>query len=236
MRNKLGFVSVFTLSVLAIVVLLYPAKVAGQDQATVAKDSIQVTAWTNNSYKGNFDVWSWVPKIKFRVNGPIPSGGQLYVEFTQPGGNAPWVKFDCGTQETQKGRWWEPEECGGRQIEDKSITAVGVVNFAIKLRNELAGGDTTLFTGKAKVEKTLSNEHGPKAVNKFVYFVNHDWNLPIGYVYYTPRQRVRLGLLALQRRLLGARRAGAPRAAYLLQGAGNRQGFHGRQADRQAEL
>lgn len=186
LKNKLGFVSVFTLSVLAIIVLLYPARVAGQDQATVAKDSIQVTAWTNNSYKGNFDVWSWVPRIKFRVNGPIPSGGRLYVEFTQPGATTPWVKFDCGTQEIQKGRWWEPEECGVRQIEDKSITAVGVVNFAIKLRNELAGGDTTLFTGKAKVEKTLSNEHGPKAVNKFVYFVNHDWNLPIGYIYYTP--------------------------------------------------
>ena len=183
MRNKAGFV--FTVAVLSIVVLFQPVKVAGQGQATVAKDSIQVTAWTNSSYKGNFDIWSWVPKIKFRVNGPIPSGSQLYVEFTQPGGNTPWVKFDCGTQETQKGYWWDPDECGGRSIEDKSITAIGVVNFTIKMRNELAGGETTLFSGKAKVEKTLSNEHGPKAANKFVYFVNQDWNLPIGYHYYT---------------------------------------------------
>ena len=36
-----------------------------------------------------------------------------------------------------------------------------------------------------KVAKTLSNEHGPKAVNKFVYYIDHDWNLPIGYVWYT---------------------------------------------------
>jgi hypothetical protein len=106
----------------------------------------------------------------------------LYVEFSSPAGG-PWVKFDCATEQTQAGRWWKTE-CGGRDIpEDKSLTAVGTVNFAIKMRNELAGTDTTLFTGKAKVEKALSNEHGPKAANKFVYFVNHDWNLPIGYVY-----------------------------------------------------
>jgi hypothetical protein len=37
-----------------------------------------------------------------------------------------------------------------------------------------------------KVTKAHSNEAGPKAVNKFVYFVDHDWNLPIGYVYLTP--------------------------------------------------
>jgi hypothetical protein len=123
--------------------------------------------------------------MKFRVNGPIPSGSQLYAEFMQPGGNAPWVKFDCGTGETQQGRWWETE-CGGRSVEDKSLTAVGPVNFAIKLRNELAGTDVTIFTGRMKAAKTLSNEHGPKAANHFVYYVDHDWNLPIGYVFYTP--------------------------------------------------
>jgi hypothetical protein len=152
------------------------------DQPTLQKDTLQVTAWTNNSYKGNYDVWSWVPKLEFRVNGPIPSGSQLFVEFQQPGGSAPWLSFDCDTGETQKGYWWKTE-CGGRQVEDKSITTVGTVNFSIKLRNELAGSNTTLFSGRMKVAKTLSNEHGPKAVNKFVYYVDHDWNLPIGYVW-----------------------------------------------------
>lgn len=165
--------------------LSLPAATAAQDQPTIAKDSLQVTAFTNNSYKGNYDVWSWVPRMQFRVNGPIPSGSQLFVEFQQPGGTAPWLSFDCDTSETQKGYWWKTE-CGGRQVEDKSITAVGPVNFTIKLRNELAGTNTTLLNGKMKVAKTLSNEHGPKAANKFVYYVDHDWNLPIGYVWYTP--------------------------------------------------
>lgn len=155
------------------------------NEPSLQYDTLQVTAWTNNSYKGNYDVWSWVPEFKFRVNGPIASGSQLYVEVQQPGGTAPWLSFDCDTGEAQKGYWWKTE-CGGRQVEDKSILPVGQVNFAIKLRNELAGTNTTLFTGKFKVAKTLTNEVGPKAAQKFVYYVDQDWNLPIGYVWYTP--------------------------------------------------
>ncbi len=79
------------------------------------------------------------------------------------------VNFECGV-------WNGPQ--------DKGITATGPVDFAIKMRNELAGTEQTLFAGRAKVEKALSNEHGPKAANHFVYFVNHDWNLPIGHAYY----------------------------------------------------
>jgi hypothetical protein len=188
LKNKIEFTSPFTLLSLAVIVLLFWAgtSAASEDQPTIAKDSIQVTAFTNNFYHKNYDVWSWVPTIEYRVNGPIPSGSQLYVEFTLPG-SGPWVKFDCKTEETQKDYWWKAE-CGGRGIpdeEEKSTTYTGPVNFAIKMRNELAGTDTTLFTGKAKVGKVHSNEQGPKAVNKFVYYMDHDWNLPIGYVFLT---------------------------------------------------
>ncbi|MDQ3803037.1 MAG: hypothetical protein M3416_04180 [Acidobacteriota bacterium] len=186
MRNKIASTSAFTLLSSAVIGLLLSAgnSAAGQDQPTIAKDSIQVTAFTFNVYRKNYDVWSWVPRMEYRVNGPIASGSQLYVEFTLPG-SGPWVKFDCPTGEIQKGYWWKTE-CGGRDIpEDKGSTYTGPVNFAIRLRNELAGTDATLFTGKMKVAKVLSNEHGPKAANKFVYYVDHDWNLPIAYVFLT---------------------------------------------------
>ncbi|HSE37012.1 MAG TPA: hypothetical protein VLG74_06900 [Blastocatellia bacterium] len=187
MRIKLGFASAWTLSMLVMVMLIQPTAIVAQDQPTIIKDSVHISAWTKNSYRGNFDVWSWVPMIKFRVNGPIPSGSQLYVEFTQPGGSAPWLTFDCDTGEVQKGYWWKTE-CGGRPVEDKSTIAIGPVNFAIKMRNELAGTNSTIYTGRIKVAKTLSNEHGPKAANKFVYYVDQDWTLPIGYIFYTPNQ------------------------------------------------
>lgn len=157
----------------------------GPDSPAISKDSVQVTAFTHNFYRGSYDMWSWVPVFEFRVNGPIPSGGQLYVEYTIPGGGAA-VSFDCDTGEIQKGYWWKTK-CGGRDIpDDKSSTYTGPVNFSIKLRNELAGTDSTVFTGRMKVAKTRSNSAGPKAANEWVYYVDHDWNLPIGYVFYTP--------------------------------------------------
>src|SRR6476661_992368 len=100
----------------------------GSNEPSLQYDTLQVSAWTNNSYKGNYDVWSWVPRMEFKVNGPIPSGSQLYVEVLQPGGTAPWLKFDCDTGDTEKGRWWKTS-CGGRQVEDKSITVIGPVNL-----------------------------------------------------------------------------------------------------------
>ena len=164
--------------------LLLANTTTAQDQPTVAKDTLQITAFTVNSYKGNFDVWSWLPRMQFRVNGPIASGSQLYVQYSLPTG--PWVKFDCDTGNVEKGYWWKTE-CGGRDIgEDKASLYTGPVSFVIKMRNELQGTDTTIFTGKMKVAKAKSNEAGPKAAQKFVYFVDHDWNLPIGYVYLTP--------------------------------------------------
>jgi hypothetical protein len=174
-----------TLLFATLILLLIPINnsAAGQDQPTLAKDSLQVTAFTFNVYKGSYDTWSWVPRMDFRVNGPIESGSQLYVEFKLPTG--PWVKFDCATETTQPGYWWKTS-CGGRDIpEDKSSTYTGPVTFTIKLRNELAGTDSTLLNGKMKVGKVHSNEQGPKAVNKWVYYVDHDWNLPIGYVFLT---------------------------------------------------
>jgi len=178
LHNKLRLICAFLLF------LLLANSATAQDQPTLAKDSLQITAFTVNVYKGNYDVWSWLPRMQFRVNGPIASGSQLYVQYSLPTG--PWVKFDCDTGNVEKGYWWKTE-CGGRDIgEDKASLYTGPVSFVIKMRNELAGTDTTLFTGKMKVAKAHSNEAGPKAAQKFVYFVDHDWNLPIGYVYLTP--------------------------------------------------
>lgn len=185
MINNKMIAAVLTLSILGAVALLaINMSAAQEDQPTIAKDSIQATAFQVSSYKGSYDTWSWVPRMEYRVNGPIPSGSQLYVQFTLPSG--PWVKFDCKTGEAQKGYWWKTE-CGARDIpEDKGTTYTGPVSFTIKMRNELAGTDTTLFTGKANVVKVASNESGPKAATHMAFYVDQDWNLPIGYVFLQP--------------------------------------------------
>ena len=167
-----------------VILLICAPKSFAQDQPTIQKDSVQVNAFTLSSYKKDFKVFSWVPRLNLRVNGPIASGSQIYAEFTAPGAG-PW-KFDCKTEETGAGHWWQVEDCGGRDAlgEDKGTTYTGPVSFTIKMRNELMGGDATLFAGKFKVARVHSNETGPDYVNHFVYYVDQDWNLPIGYVFY----------------------------------------------------
>jgi hypothetical protein len=95
----------------------------------IAKDSIQVTLRTHHDYyrggQRDESTWSWTPKIKYRVNGPIASGSQLSVEFTLPG-NRPWVKFDCQTGAVvDRDHWWETE-CGNNDVPDeKAFTETG---------------------------------------------------------------------------------------------------------------
>src|SRR5215471_10737641 len=102
----------------------------------IAKDSIQVTLRTHHDYyhggQRDESTWSWTPRIKYRVNGPIASGSQLSVEFTLPG-NRPWVKFDCQTgQVADRDHWWETE-CGNNDVPDeKAVIDTGVVGFTIK--------------------------------------------------------------------------------------------------------
>jgi hypothetical protein len=106
----------------------------------------------------------------------MPSGAHFYVEVAQPGGAA-WIKIKCGAGTNTS------FECKADSDEEKNSTlATGVFPFVIKLRNPLEGSEKVVFTGRAKVEKALSNEFGPKSVRKFVYYPNLDWNLPIAHV------------------------------------------------------
>jgi hypothetical protein len=155
---------------------------------TIVKDSIQVTLRTHRGFyktpggPKDENTWSWTPKIKFRVNGPITAGSQLSVEFTLPG-NRPWVKFDCDTGEAKDETYWWETDCGNNLPDEKSVTDTGIVEFRIQLRNELAGTNATLFSGRMKVNKFHVGLDLPKFKNNFAYYVDYDWNLPIGYVF-----------------------------------------------------
>jgi hypothetical protein len=125
-----------------------------------------------SSYKGNFDLWSWTPIVEFRDRSQLPSGTKYYAEFMQPSG-APWIKLACEQNE-------DAYTCIERQDDSKGATYTGLIPFAIKLRNPLQGTEQTVFIGKAKVEKAPSSD---VERNKLSYYVNHDWALPIGYVF-----------------------------------------------------
>jgi len=158
-------------------------------EAAINKPSIQITLRTHQQYYRNGqqdqETWSWSPRITYRVVGPIPAGSQLAVEFALPSGK-PWLKFNCDTKETKPGFWWETS-CGVNTDDVKDEQAsieTGAATFQITLKNELEGTNKTLFSGKFDVEKFhVGVVDLPKFKNNFSYYVNYDWNLPIGYIY-----------------------------------------------------
>jgi len=153
--------------------------VAQEGQPTIAKDSVEVfTANISGSQDAPKDKQlQWKPGISFRVNGPISSGSQLSVEFGYPG-QKDWAKYDCRTRETAAGESLEISEC---LASDKMTTPyVGPVDFSIHLRNELQGTNVTLFSGKAKAAKLV----GPAGPQYPEFYVDEDWRIPIGYVFY----------------------------------------------------
>jgi hypothetical protein len=150
-----------------------------QDEPTIDKDSVVViTANISGSLDAPKDIsLQWKPGISFRVNGPIPGGSQLWVEFGYPA-RKNWAKFDCRTGEVAQGQWWQVEEC---LASDRQTTPyVGPVDFSIHLRNELQGTDSTLFAGKAKAGKYI----GPAGPGYPEFYVDEDWRIPFGYVFY----------------------------------------------------
>ena len=151
---------------------------AAQGQPGIVLPTLQVTARTLNFHGQNRKMWSWVPYFRFSLTRGRGSGDQHYVEYTIPG--SPALKFDC--ELNQRGNGFE---CGGRSIpEDKGSIFTGPVNFAIKVRNELQGTDATLFAGKMKVARACTSASCTPTAGEWVYYVDHDWNMPIGHVFY----------------------------------------------------
>ena len=131
---------------------------------------------------------SWQPRLALRLNGPIDAGSAFYVDFQQPGGK-PWLTINLGTVKeavSPTGWWnWELNEgVGGNLTDEKATLTVGEHPFRIYMKNELMGSQATLFEGTYTVKKfrEYPDNQLPKFKNVYDYYVDQDWNLPMGYV------------------------------------------------------
>ena len=127
-----------------------------QNEPTIDKTSVQVTTQEHRVFYTNGQedrsLWSWTPRIEFRVGGPIASGSQLQVEYSLPGGK-PWIKVDCETDAVAAGQTWKvgSPPCGNDLPDEQAVTTLGPVDFKISLKNELQGTSKTLFAGRFSV-------------------------------------------------------------------------------------
>jgi len=136
-----------------------------------------------------YDTWSWAPKIRFAINGPVASGSQIYVDFETADGKL-WFTQRMRTP-TLEADYWEDvndaEDMNFDQLEKKAITAaVGTFGFKIRLKNALAGADTVLFSGKYKISTYVPDQKIPEYRGKKEFFIDEDWRLPMAWLWMNP--------------------------------------------------
>lgn len=192
-----------------------PARAA--DGPRIIKTRVQVKLWQNHSYwppkatQEQYDTTSWLPDIRFRAIGPVPGGSQFSVDVTKPDGSL-WLSLDCPTEEIGADRWLDVETPreppGGTKV---FTTGTGVYGFTIRLKNALTGQNESLVSGKFKVDKVDKSKGIPKFKNKFTYYVDHDWALPIGYIWSETTQASNVHLNVA----MWFKGAAGPKAAYL---------------------
>ena len=128
--------------------------------------------------------WSWMPEMSFVVTGPINTGSAFFIDFTNEAG-APWYTVECETPSIDATRW---QKIGTpaitTHVDKRSTLATGVFGFTIRLKSELSGTNEKVFSGKFKVAKFHIGNSLPAFRNQFEYYVDQDWNLPIGYLYF----------------------------------------------------
>lgn len=153
------------------------------DSPVMLKTTLDIRADTEARYwkmPGESNYTSWVPQVRFNVLYNGAAKLRLMAEYFTPDGKA-W------TSETLKQNTASAQEQTvelitdrvGDRFTNRSTNAVGT--FGIKITDTRDG--KVLFQGKFKVGKFKYGPDIPMFKNQYDFFVEQDWNMPIGYVW-----------------------------------------------------
>lgn len=179
-----------TLSLLILAFYLLAPLVSRADAGPIIwKTSLRVyttrfeTYWPTPAAKEpQYLTTSWMPRFTFTVQGPLAGGSKITVSFTKPDGSA-WLSLPCDTPEIGEGETRRIDSPNEQTNDKRAIRTTGNFGFTIKLTNELTQTKTILYSGTFTVSKFHLGSVEPKFKNVFEYYVEHDWLLPIGYLY-----------------------------------------------------
>ncbi len=184
-----------TMSACALAVAALGAPVRAADGPVLLKRTVNVTVWrflrhwaTPTAKTPQYNTWCWVPKMEFQAIGPVPGGSQWLVEFDKPDGK-PWLIRNCRTDEVAAGDTITvktPDIDDDKDERQATTAKLGVFPFKIRLKNELAGTNTVMFSGKYSISTYAPNQSIPEYKNKGEFFINQDWRLPIGFIWLDP--------------------------------------------------
>ncbi len=188
----------------ATLMLTGPARAA--DGPTLLKRTVMVQLkrferyWPNPKAKEpQYNTYSWIPKVRFEILGPVAAGSQFVAEFKKPDGS-PWFTAKLPTEELADDvdSVIKMEDEDESVAEKKAITAIGTFPFKIHLKNALAGKDDIIFSGKYEVVKYPLPRVPATEKNKTDFTTVEDWRVPIGYLWLSPKLDENVPNLATQ--------------------------------------
>jgi hypothetical protein len=147
------------------------------------KDSIRIKAKTHDEYwklPNERKYSSWVPTLSFDLFYDNKIDVNYVAEYSNPDGSSWFTEdLDHSTYDPapETGTTNYHSKDAFNNLQTKSTATIGT--FGIKIKNRDTG--EVVFQGKFKVNK-FAWDDTPQDKNKFDFFVEHDWLLPIGYV------------------------------------------------------
>lgn len=152
-------------------------------------DKTSVVVWMNKQGvyfpkpgAGNYNTWAWLPRVDFRVNGPIEEGTKFVVDYTA--GKGPVIRSEVSGETVTENRGYTFEGVGSDVSEEKGSIHTGPVNMQIRVVNPAQKLDQVIYKGTLDVKKYLPYDpkQFPDFKNKYDYYVDQDWRLPIAFL------------------------------------------------------
>jgi hypothetical protein len=164
---------------------LAPRRPQATDQPRFLKETLDISCDTADRYwkMGNQTIYScWVPKVKFYAFHNGVTKLRYAVEYFNPDGSLwygePMEQIGNPNKDGDSTVLIESERRSEKH-QGKAVIAIGT--YGIKITN--TRNSEVVFQGKFKVGKFKTSDSSPAYKNQHNYFVDQDWNLPIGYLW-----------------------------------------------------
>ena len=148
------------------------------------KDTLEIWAFRANFWKSpdQSTHWSWIPQVRFYIFFDNSSTQRYTAEWYNPDGSL-WfsepLRYGIASGTTRVVRI-ESEKPKEELLLKNAVIATGT--YGVRVTNAKTG--EVAFQGKFKVNKVPTFPDDPKYKNRFEFYVEEDWLLPVAYVGY----------------------------------------------------
>ncbi len=148
------------------------------------KDTLEIKIQKDDHYwkfPNQNDYTSWLPQVSFDIFYDSSSKMRYSAEWFNPDGSSWFTEsLDTGFESSDK-TVKVSSPYSGELLNTKAVITTGT--YGVKITNVKT--NEVVFQGKFKVNKMSLSSGDARLKNKFLFYVDNDWSLPVGYVGFT---------------------------------------------------